>query len=106
MYIKFEYVPHFAFLQVGVSLDETVEERDINDLLEVFGCDVTAVSKGNISTKYLFFSDQIISHFQFQYDSIYVVIIKPNGLENRCHNVVLMFAKDMALIQNALFSLS
>jgi len=30
--------------EVGVSLDETVEEKDVNDLLAVFGCSSSAVS--------------------------------------------------------------
>ena len=31
-------------LQVGIAVDETVEENDINDLLWIFGCGDTAVS--------------------------------------------------------------
>ncbi|XP_071799392.1 glycine dehydrogenase (decarboxylating), mitochondrial-like [Asterias amurensis] len=33
---------HFDDGAIGVSMDETVEENDLDDLLEVFGCDVTA----------------------------------------------------------------
>ena len=31
-------------MQVCVSVDETVEEKDLNDLLKVFGSDKSAVS--------------------------------------------------------------
>lgn len=31
------------FEQLGVSLDETVTERDLDDLLWVFGCESSAV---------------------------------------------------------------
>lgn len=34
----------FPLLQLGVSLDETVTERDLDDLLWVFGCESSAVS--------------------------------------------------------------
>ena len=30
--------------KVGASLDETVQEDDLNDLLDVFGCSSSAVS--------------------------------------------------------------
>lgn len=33
----------FISLQIGVSLDETVQEEDLNDLLKVFGCSQTVV---------------------------------------------------------------
>lgn len=31
------------YTQLGVSLDETVTERDLDDLLWVFGCESSAV---------------------------------------------------------------
>lgn len=34
----------FERFQLGVSLDETVTERDLDDLLWVFGCESSAVS--------------------------------------------------------------
>lgn len=33
----------FLCQQLGVSLDETVTERDLDDLLWVFGCESSAV---------------------------------------------------------------
>lgn len=39
-------VLHAVFCrQLGVSLDETVTERDLDDLLWVFGCESSAVCK-------------------------------------------------------------
>jgi len=34
-----------CFDKVGVSLDETVEETDLNDLLDIFGSTASAVSR-------------------------------------------------------------
>lgn len=39
--LKYSYL--LLFLQLGVSLDETVTERDLDDLLWVFGCESSAV---------------------------------------------------------------
>lgn len=43
-------ISHFLFqwLQLGVSLDETITERDLDDLLWVFGCESSAVSTQKI----------------------------------------------------------
>ena len=34
----------FFYLKVGVALDETVREKDLTDLLWVFGCESSTVS--------------------------------------------------------------
>lgn len=41
---KTEFFFCFECVKIGVSLDETVEEDDLNDLLSVFGCSSSAVS--------------------------------------------------------------
>ena len=33
----------YFFLQIGIALDETVERKDLNDLLDVFGCGTSVV---------------------------------------------------------------
>ena len=42
---------HFTTFQVGVSLDETVKEKDLSDLLWVFGCESSTVTA---TTSYFF----------------------------------------------------
>ena len=37
-----------SILQVGLSVDETVERHDLEDLLEIFGCTDSMVSQGCI----------------------------------------------------------
>ena len=48
-------VHHFCALQIGVSLDETVDEEDINDLLYIFRVSKTAVSQSLSSSISYFF---------------------------------------------------
>lgn len=35
----------FVPIQLGLSLDETITEKDLDDLLWIFGCESSAVSK-------------------------------------------------------------
>lgn len=53
----------FTLFQVGLSLDETVEQRDLRDLLEVFGCPHSLV----IPLLYLY--------LDFKVDCLFVVIL-------------------------------
>ena len=40
------------WFQIGVALDETVDEKDINDLFYVFGANNSVVSSSDISSLY------------------------------------------------------
>ena len=37
-------INNFVPSKIGISVDETVEEKDLNDLLWIFGCDKKVVS--------------------------------------------------------------
>lgn len=59
---------YFEDGSVGVTLDDTVEEKDINDLLEIFGCNKKAVSI--VDLLYL----QISVHFVFNSSILYIFL--------------------------------
>ena len=60
---------YFEDGSVGVSLDDTVEEKDVNSLLEIFGCDKSAVSCLHFFCEFFFMACQI-EYYDNEYTQI------------------------------------